>query len=363
MRSPIIFTHQLFKRTGKCFGRTIAVNGISMAIGEGADLWLFGRERCWENHHDPDALRIDALRRADRERFMDLTSGADRSRVRSHFGYVPQRFSLYGDLTVLENLRFFGGAYRVPKDRLRTRIEKLPSELDLAANRDTKAASLSGGFKQLLSISCALIHEPSLLFLDEPTAGLDPVHRQYIWDLLYKLSRQGNTIFLTTHYMDEAERCTDIGLIQNGQLLAKGSPLALKEGLPTKLLEVHVEEVMDGMQIFRGLPGVYGVELRSGRLRIQARDSEALLKGWLERWPYSNLRWLGYTWVEPEMEDVFMAYSQSFYFATPVWKKEVHRRVKGTPGEIKETRYRKTAPFQIPSWLHWTTVSSQRGSE
>jgi ABC-type multidrug transport system ATPase subunit len=217
---------------------------------------------------------------------------------------------------VLENLRFFGCAYRVPRDRLKARIETLLSELDLAANRDTEAGRLSGGFKQLLSISCALIHEPSVLFLDEPTAGLDPVHRQYIWGLLYKIRRQGTTIFLTTHYMDEAARCTDIGIILGGQLIAKGSPLTLKERMHSKLLEVHVKEVMDGMQILRELPDVYGVELRSGRLRIHARNSEALLDSWLKRWPFENLRWLGYSWVEPDMEDVFMAYSQGLYSET-----------------------------------------------
>ena len=241
---------------------------------------------------------------------------SDRYRVRPLFGYVPQRFGLYPDLTVLENLRFFGCAYRVPRDRLKARIETLLSELDLAANRDTEAGRLSGGFKQLLSISCALIHEPSVLFLDEPTAGLDPVHRQYIWGLLYKIRRQGTTIFLTTHYMDEAARCTDIGIILGGQLIAKGSPLTLKERMQSKLLEVHVKEVMDGMQILRELPDVYGVELRSGRLRIHARNSEALLDSWLKRWPFENLRWLGYSWVEPDMEDVFMAYSQGLYSET-----------------------------------------------
>jgi len=310
---------------GKCFGRTIAVNGISMVIGERQIFGFLGANGAGKT---TTIRMLCGLTRPTRGHgaIHGLDIWRDRFRVRSHFGYAPQRFSLYGDLTVLENLRFFGGACRVPKDRLRMRIEKLLSELDLAADRDTKAGSLFGGFKQLLSISCALIHEPSLLFLDEPTAGLDPVHRQYIWDLLYKLSRQGNTIFLTTHYMDEAERCTEIGFIQNGQLLAKGSPLALREGLPTKLLEVHVEEVMDGMQIFRGLPGVYGVELRRGRFRIQARDSEALLKGWLERWPYSNVRWLGYTWVEPEMEDVFMAYSQRYFADTGLENRRAQAR-------------------------------------
>ena len=113
--------------------------------------------------------------------------------------------------------------------------------------------------------------------------------------------------------MDEAARCTDIGIIQGGQLIAKGSPLVLKERLQSKILEVHVKEVMDGMQILRGLPDVYGVELRNGRLRIYARDSEALLDSWLRRWPFENLQWLGYSWVEPDMEDIFMAYSQGFH--------------------------------------------------
>jgi ABC-2 type transport system ATP-binding protein len=299
----------------KSFGHTVAVRGISMEVG-GAEIFGFlgangagktttirmlcGLTRSTHGHGTIHGLDI----------------WSDRYRVRPLFGYVPQRFGLYPDLTVLENLRFFGCAYRVPRDRLKARIETLLSELDLAANRDTEAGRLSGGFKQLLSISCALIHEPSVLFLDEPTAGLDPVHRQYIWGLLYKIRRQGTTIFLTTHYMDEAARCTDIGIILGGQLIAKGSPLTLKERMHSKLLEVHVKEVMDGMQILRELPDVYGVELRSGRLRIHARNSEALLDSWLKRWPFENLRWLGYSWVEPDMEDVFMAYSQGLYSET-----------------------------------------------
>src|ERR1700726_73951 len=294
---------------GKRFGRTVAVNGISMAIGEGEIFGFLGANGAGKT---TTIRMLCGLTRSPRGHgtIHGLDIWADRSRVRAQFGYVPQRFSLYADLTVLENLRFFGCAYRVHGDQLKARIEMLLSELDLTANRDTVAARLSGGVKQLLSISCALTHEPSVLFLDEPTAGLDPVHRQWIWSHLYKIRRRGTTIFLTTHYMDEAARCTDIGIIQGGQLIAQGSPLVLKERIHRKLLEVHVHEVMEGMQTIRGLPGVYGVELRSGRLRIHARDSEALLDSWLKRWPFENLRLLGYSWVEPDMEDVFMAYSQ-----------------------------------------------------
>jgi ABC-2 type transport system ATP-binding protein len=311
MVDPVISLDGLTKH----FGNSIAVDGISMAIGEGEIFGFIGANGAGKT---TTIRMLCGLVRptSGHGAIHGLDIWHSRSRLRAQFGYVPQRFSLYSDLTVLENLRFFGGAYRVPEDRLKTRIETLVSELDLTANQDTRAGHLSGGFKQLLSIACALIHEPSLLFLDEPSAGLDPVHRQYIWNFLYKISRQGTTIFVTTHYMDEAERCTDIGFIQSGQLLAKGSPLALREGLHGKFLEIHVGEVMNGMRIIRGLPDVCGVELRNGRLRIHARDPQALLGRWLQHWPFSNLSWLGYTWVEPDMEDVFMAYFRGYYAGT-----------------------------------------------
>jgi ABC-2 type transport system ATP-binding protein len=308
MIDPVIRLDGLCKH----FGHMIAVDRLSMVIAKGEIFGFLGANGAGKT---TTIRMLCGLTRPTRGygAIHGLDIRRERSRVRRQFGYVPQRFSLYADLTVLENIWFFGCAYRVSKDRLRRRIDKLLSELDLTANQDTKAGNLSGGLKQLLSILCAMIHEPSLLFLDEPTAGLDPVHRQYIWAILYDLNRHGTTIFLTTHYMEEAERCTDIGFIQGGQLIAKGSPVTLKERLQGKLLEVHVAEIKDAMHILRGLPDVYGVALRSGRLRIQARDPEALLDGWLKRWPYENLRWLGYSWVEPDMEDVFMAHSQGYF--------------------------------------------------
>jgi len=278
MIDPVISLNGL----GKRFGQTIAVDGISMVIGKGGIFGFLGANGAGKT---TTIRMLCGLTRptCGRGAINGLDFWRQRSRLHWQFGYVPQRFSLYADLTVLENIWFFGCAYRVSKDRLRARIDRLLSELDLSANQDTRAGRLSGGFKQLLSISCAVIHEPSLLFLDEPTAGLDPVHRQHIWAILYDLNRQGTTIFLSTHYMEEAERCTDIGFIQGGHLIAKGSPLTPKERLHGKLLEVHVAEVKDGMQILRGLPEVCGVALRNGRRRIQARDPEALLDGWLKR--------------------------------------------------------------------------------
>src|SRR5207248_8012053 len=132
------------------------------------------------------------------------------------------------DLTVEENLRFFGGASRVAPAALNQRIIRLLRSTDLEDKKNTAAGSLSGGMRQLLAMGCSLVHDPPLLFLDEPTSGLDPVHRQQIWDLLYDLSNEGKTIFVTTHYMDEAERCTEVGFLESGRLLANAPPRELK---------------------------------------------------------------------------------------------------------------------------------------
>jgi ABC-2 type transport system ATP-binding protein len=133
-----------------------------------------------------------------------------------------------------------------------------------------------------------------------------------MWNLLYDLSHRGITIFVTTHYMDEAERCTDVGFIASGRLLAKASPRALIENFSAKLLEIDVEPVMDAVVQLRELPEILGVSLRSGSLRIYAAEAEKLVERWRERWPFPELQWRGHRWVEPDMEDVFTAYSQGY---------------------------------------------------
>jgi ABC-2 type transport system ATP-binding protein len=138
------------------------------------------------------------------------------------------------------------------------------------------------------------------------------VHRQQIWDLLYQLSHQGTTIFVTTHYMDEAERCTDLGFLHQGQLLAKEPPLKLKRHFKGRLLELQVDPVMKALVSLRGFPGVLGVALRSGRVRIYSAQSEDRLASWQAHWPFPDLTWQGHAWVEPDMEDVFKAYSQGY---------------------------------------------------
>jgi ABC-2 type transport system ATP-binding protein len=314
----------VLKDLSKKFGKKIATSRMSMSVRRGEIFGFLGsngagktttiRMLCGLTRPTSGTGSIEGL---------DIWK--DRFRIRSRFGYVPQKFSLYSDLTVMENLRFFGEAYGVPRSKMNDRINKVVCDMDLQLRERERAGRLSGGYKQLLAIACALIHEPELLFLDEPTAGLDPSHRQQIWDLLYEFSQQGTTIFVTTHYMDEAERCTDVAFIDRGRLIAKGSPRDLKESLTGHILELQVEPAMTAMFEFRKLDGVYGADLRSGNLRIRVEDPDALLRSWQNQWPFPKLKFLGYSWVEPDMEDVFQAYSQGYY---------LQRRDQRDPAEV-----------------------------
>jgi ABC-2 type transport system ATP-binding protein len=298
-------------RLSKSFGDVHAVQALSLTIAPGTIFGFLGangagktttiRMLCGLLHPSGGSAKIAGL---------DVWR--DRQEVRSQFGYVAQRFSLYRDLTVEENIRFFAGASRVPRQGISARLERLLKLTDLERKRHAMAGELSGGMRQMLAMSCALVHDPPLLFLDEPTSGLDPVHRQQIWDLLYDLSNRGITIFVTTHYMDEAERCTEVGFIEEGRLLAKASPRQLKESFRSSLLEIDVEPVMPALVRLRGLPEILGVSLRSGSLRLYTADPDQLVQSWESSWPFEDLHWRGHRRVEPDMEDVFTAYSQGY---------------------------------------------------
>jgi ABC-2 type transport system ATP-binding protein len=301
----------LLDRLSKSYGATDAVCDLSLTITPGTIFGFLGangagktttiRMLCGLVH--PSSGRAEIA---------GIDVWRERHQARRQFGYVAQRFSLYRDLTVEENIRFFAGASRVPRNEMPERLERLLQLTDLEKKRRAMAGELSGGMRQMLAMACALVHDPPLLFLDEPTSGLDPVHRQQIWDLLYDLSHRGITIFVTTHYMDEAERCTEVGFIEEGRLLAKAPPRELQENFQAKLLEIDVEPVMPALVRLREVPGILGVSLRSGSLRLYAADAEKLVAEWERAWPFGDLKWRGRRWVEPDMEDVFTAYSQGY---------------------------------------------------
>lgn len=307
MSEPILSISGLTKR----FGDVVAVDDLSLRVGRGEIFGFLGANGAGKT---TTMRMLCGLLRPTSGKATIVGGDVWRERyaVRARFGYMAQKFSLYPDLTVLENMRFFAGAYGVPPNKMEARIKALLVQMDLTKKHHTPAGKLSGGMRQLLALGCALVHEPPLVFLDEPTSGLDPVHRQQMWDLLYDLSDSGITIFVTTHYMDEAERCTDVGFIDNGRLLAKASPRTLMETFKARLLELDVRPLMPALVRLREVPGVLGVSLRSGNLRVYAPEAERLLAGWQEHWPFDGLELKGHRWAEPDMEDVFTAYSQGY---------------------------------------------------
>lgn len=170
--------------------------------------------------------------------------------IKKNIGYMSQKFSLYDDLTVEENINFFSGIYRVPKEKKRDRKEWALEMAGITDRRGSLTRTLSGGFKQRLALGCALLHEPPIIFLDEPTSGVDPISRRNFWRLIHALSREGKTIFVTTHYMDEAEYCDRLALIYRGRIIAEGTPDALKqEYMKRDIVEIEVEQVVDALNI------------------------------------------------------------------------------------------------------------------
>jgi ABC-type multidrug transport system ATPase subunit len=198
--------------------------------------------------------------------------------VREHIGYMSQKFSLYDDLTVMENLTFYGRIYGLKPEKLRSRIDDIISQNALSPYVDRQAGKLSGGWKQRLALGCSMLHEPKIMFLDEPTAGIDPVARRQLWDLLFDLSGKGITFFVTTHYMDEAERCSHVAYIYYSKLIADGTPMEL-EAMPdvnppgTKRLEIRTTEVTRGLRLARKFPGILSATVFGQSVHALVDDS------------------------------------------------------------------------------------------
>jgi ABC-2 type transport system ATP-binding protein len=207
----------------------------------------------------------------------------EQARIKPEIGYMSQKFSLYGDLTVAENIDFYAGVYNVPRKR---RAERKAWVLDMAGLRGKEellTRDLSGGWKQRLALGCAILHRPRILFLDEPTSGVDPISRRAFWDLIYELSAQRVTIFVTTHYMDEAEHCHTLGLLYYGQIIALGSPAGMKSNMKAgQMLEIDVSDALKASNVISGLPGVQSAAPYGDKLHVlvwgDADDAVAPLK-------------------------------------------------------------------------------------
>ena len=231
--------------------------------------------------------------------------------IKETIGYMSQKFSLYDELTVHENLTFYGKLYSLGGAALKARRDYLIGLTHLEPYLERRAAQLSGGWRQRLAMACALMHEPKVLFLDEPTAGIDPVARRELWDLLFEFAGQGMTLFVTTHYMDEAERCSEVGYIYMSKLVVCGQPDELKL-LPqvnpqgTRRLDVTCDHVTKGLQAIRHFPGVLSSTVfgQSMHLLVDNKLNESTIRDQLATVgiPQADIRP-----IAPSLEDVFVA--------------------------------------------------------
>lgn len=240
-----------------------------------------------------------------------LVAGIDVARhpeaARQRIGYMSQKFSLYGDLTVAENLRFFGGIYSVPREQLAERMRYAIGMAGLAGREDELVTSLAGGWKQRLALGCAILHNPPILFLDEPTSGVDPISRRRFWDLIHELAANNVAILVTTHYMDEAEYCDRVMLINQGRVVASGSPTQLKQiPLGGQMLLVECDEVGRALHILGSAPGIRDVAAFGDALHVLTADGaagEAAVRDILAANGVGNIR---ISTIAPGLEDVFV---------------------------------------------------------
>lgn len=220
--------------------------------------------------------------------------------VKSKIGYMSQKFGLYEDLTILENLQFYAGLYNLPKAIKNERIGEMLEMAGLAARQKQLAGNLSGGWKQRLALGCAIIHNPAMVFLDEPTGGVDPLSRRMFWDIIYRLAATGTTFMVSTHFMDEAEHCDELGFIYEGKMIGTGTPGTLKKTIPGKMLEIATTNPMKLLKELQESQLVFNDAYVCGAsLRVLVDDGQE-----------KDFEKFGAQVMSPTLEDVFVHYTK-----------------------------------------------------
>ncbi len=308
MKETTILAQNLTKR----FGDFTAVAGIDMQVHEGEIFGLLGPNGSGKTTSIRMALGLLAPSEGSVS-VLGLDVSRYAARIRPQVGYMSQRFSLYNDLSVRENLRFYGLAYGLTGRRLRQRIDEAVEMSGLAGRENTLSRDLAGGWRQRLALSAAILHRPAVLFLDEPTAGVDPISRRAFWDLLNQFVAEGITVFVTTHYMDEAEHCHRLAFIQRGEIIAAGSPEAIKqENMPGQVLEIAPSDAIHTVKVLRtardaGKLPLREVELYGSLVHVVLPEASAHRRAIRAELRSAGLEPGSITIVEPSLEDVFIA--------------------------------------------------------
>jgi ABC-2 type transport system ATP-binding protein len=235
----------------------------------------------------------------------------DTEEIKRRIGYMSQQFSLYGDLTVEENIEFFAHLYSVPRERRAARREAVLEMADLKEGGERLTRELSLGWKQRLALGTAVLHEPPILFLDEPTSGVDPISRRAFWDLIYDLAGRGTTVFVSTHYMEEAEYCNRLALMNRGRIIALDRPAGLRAGMPAPLLEIETPDGPGAVEALAKAPGVIEAGLHGRLVHVLVQDAEAARAALPKALAARGITVGSVHAVEPSLEDVFVALVRS----------------------------------------------------
>jgi ABC-2 type transport system ATP-binding protein len=228
--------------------------------------------------------------------------------LKEKVGYLPQRFGLYGDLTVLENIDFYADLYQVSRKDREDRVERLLRFANLEPFGERKAQDLSGGMKQKLGLICALVHTPQILFLDEPTTGVDPLSRRDFWIILYDLLKEGVTILFSTSYLDEAERCNRISMIYEGELLIADTPSAVKAQMKGTILDLRTENNQRSIKRLEGIESIQGLVLSGDKIHVLVEDPRVAERVIREVMKKEGIQILGLMSIRPSLEDAFVSF-------------------------------------------------------
>ncbi len=298
MSEAVIVVDQLSRH----FGDFVAVNRISFEVRQGEIVGYLGPNGYGKTTSLRMLLGLLAPTEG-RATVFGFDAYRESEQVRARVGYMSQKFAIYDDLTVRENIQFYGGVYGITD---RARIDETIEQVGLAEHKKTITRELSGGWRQRLALGIALVHRPRLLFLDEPTSGVDPTARRAFWNLIYELAAGGVTVLVTTHYMDEAEYCNRVGIMRDGNLLAMDTPMALKDRyVRGEVWELYAQPLLAGLAALSGAPGVVRTGLAGDHLRVIARAGmqAADIKRVLDS---QTVRVEAVQKGEPTLEDVFL---------------------------------------------------------
>jgi ABC-2 type transport system ATP-binding protein len=295
------------KNLEKRFGAFKAVAGVSFAVRRGEIFGFLGPNGAGKS----TTIRMLCgllTPTAGTGRVAGFDIVRETEQIKTRIGYMSQKFSLYDELTVEENIDFYSGIYRLPRAKKAERKAWVLKMAGLEAHRSARTAELSGGWKQRLALGCAILHEPPILFLDEPTSGVDPNSRRQFWDLIYSLSEQGVTVFVTTHYMEESEYCDRLGIVYRGELIALGTPRSLKtEHMPEAVLEIDCARPFEAMGAIERLPEVKEVALFGKGLHAVAADAPAAERAIRAALAAGGFRLDRLERITPTLEDVFVS--------------------------------------------------------